>query len=278
MTRKEEIKMTTTTETTIEIAPKPRFERRLPQPYYVVVDDWLEKLGEKSYLLWFKLLTKVDRTEGDKMTVKYTQAKLAKSLGMSKPTLVKLLKPLYEYGFILYKEWQAPNGNIAENIVVFEAPNNVEGNLSRPLEKVRDWEKRTEEKFDFTKKGGRKKQEVKEEANVDIDTDIEVKDEVETEIELDEKVKLTIDLNENKLVKNEVNLHKLKEWASSTKEPVDTVVKVVRNMANYPEPIKAMKTFINGGIKKINEAKEAEAKKAEYVPNIVMMNWLEEQA
>jgi len=193
---------------------------------------------------------------------------------MSKPTLVKLLKPLYEYGFILYKEWQAPNGNIAENIIVYEAPNNDRTNLMLPLVKVRDWEKRTEEKFDFTKKGGRPKKETKEEVNVNVDTNIEV----ETEIELDEKVKLTIDLNENKLVKNEVNLHKLKEWASSTKEPVDTVVKVIRNMANYPEPIKAMKTFINGGIKKINEAKEAEARKAEYVPNIVMMNWLEEQA
>jgi hypothetical protein len=281
MTRIEELKMTKTVETTIEIAPKPRFERRLPQPYYVVVDDWLEKLGEKSYLLWFKLLTKVDRTDGDKMTVKYTQNKLAKSLGMSKPTLVKLLKPLYEYGFIVYKEWQAPNGNIAENIVVFEAPNNVEGNLSRPLEKVRDWEKRTVEKFDFTKKGGRKKKEVSIESNTDtstkVDTKEEVKPEVSTEVELDEAVALTIDLNENKLTKNEVDIKKLKEWASSTKEPVDIVKQVIKNMANYDEPIKAMKTFINRGIKMIKEAKAEEERKANYVPSIPMFNWLEEQ-
>jgi DNA-binding Lrp family transcriptional regulator len=268
--------MTTTTETTIQLGKKPRHQLRLPQPYFVVVDDWLEKLGEKSYLLWFKLLAKVDRTDNEKNTVKYSQAKLAKSLGISKPTLIKLLKSLYEYGFIEYKEWTAPNGNVAENIIVYEAPQNDEENLMRPLVKIRDWENRTNEKFDFTKKGGRPKKEV----DVNVNTDIEVKDEVETKIEnnveLDEKVNLKIDLNEEKLVKNEVNLHKLKEWASTTKEPVDTVIKVIDNMAKYPEPIKAMKAFINGGIRKINEAKEAEAKKAEFVPNIPIVKFWEE--
>jgi len=257
-----------TIETTLQLGKKPRHQLRLPQPYFVVVDDWLEKLGEKSYLLWFKLLAKVDRTDNEKNTVKYSQAKLAKSLGISKPTLIKLLKSLYEYGFIEYKEWTAPNGNVAENIIVYEAPQNDEENLMRPLVKIRDWENRTNEKFDFTKKGGRPKKEV----NVNVDTNIEV----ETNVELDEKVKLKIDLNEDKLVKNEVNLHKLKEWAISTKEPVDTVIKVIDNMAKYPEPIKAMKTFINGGIRKINEAKEAESRKANYVTKIPMFNWLEQ--
>ena len=267
-----------TVETTIQTAPVPRHQRYLPQPYFVVVDDWLEKLGEKSYLLWFKLLTKVDRTDGDKMTVKYTQAKLAKSLGMSKPTLVKLLKPLYEYGFILYKEWQAPNGNIAENIIVYEAPNNDRTNLMLPLVKVRDWEKRTEEKFDFTKKGGRPKKETKEEEEEEVNVNVDTNIEVETKIELNEIVETKIDLCEKKLVKNGIDLHKLKEWASTTKEPVDNVIKVIDNMANYHEPIEAMKAFIKGGLKKIKEAEAVEAKKAEFVPSIPMFNWLEEQA
>jgi hypothetical protein len=49
-------------------------------------------------------------------------------------------------------------------------------------------------------------------------------------------------------------------------------------MANYHEPIEAMKAFIKGGLKKIKEAEAVEAKKAEFVPSIPMFNWLEEQA
>jgi DNA-binding Lrp family transcriptional regulator len=265
-----------TTETTVTKATKQRHQLNLPIMHFVVVDDWFGKIGEKSFTTWLKLLTMVDRKHTDH-TVRYSQQSLAKELGVSRPTLIKHLQPLYEYGFIEYTEYNL-KGKVMQNIVVYEAPLNDDANLLKPLVKVRDWEKRTEEKFDFTKKGGRKKKEVTEEVETNVDVDINVNVEAETKIELNEIVETKIDLCEARLLKNGINLHKLKEWASTTKEPVDRVIKVIDNMANYHEPIEAMKAFIKGGLKKIKEAEAVEAKKAEFVPSIPMFNWLEEQA
>jgi DNA-binding transcriptional ArsR family regulator len=265
------------TTTTISKSTQPRNFQELPPLYFIAMDDWVEKIGEKSFFLYLKLWTQVDRT-GEEHCIKTRTSLLLKKLGMSKATYYRLIKPLYEYGLIDLVEYEDSKnkGSKPVNIVVHKYPQNEFKRATMPLEKCRDWENRIDENYSYAKQGGRKKKEDQEEVNVNVDVDVNTDIEVETEIELDEKVKLKIDLNEDKLVKNEVNLHKLKEWASSTKEPVDTVIKVIDNMAKYPEPIKAMKAFINGGIRKINEAKEEEARKAEYVPTIPMFNWLEQ--
>ena len=266
------------TTTTISRSKQPRNEQPLPPLHFVVMDDWLEKLGEKSLILYLKLYTHVDRT-GEEHCIRTQTAKLIEKLGLSKSKYYRLLAPLYEYGLIdlvEYEDSKQKGSSKPVNIIVHKYPQNKHALATMPLEKCRDWEKRTEENYSFTKKGGRPKKEVKEEVNVNVDVDTNI--EVETKIELNEIVETKIDLCEKKLVKNGIDLHKLKEWASTTKEPVDNVIKVIDNMANYHEPIEAMKAFIKGGLKKIKEAEAVEAKKAEFVPSIPMFNWLEEQA
>lgn len=268
------------TTTTIERSTQPRNFQELPPLYFVAMDDWIEKIGEKSFMLYLKLYTQVDRT-GEQHVLRTNTKNLIKKLGVSKATYYRLLAPLYEYGLIDLVEHAESNikgQSKPVNIIVHKYPQNEFKRATMPLEKCRDWEKRTEENYSFTKKGGRKKKETTEEVETKVDINVDVEVETKTEIELNEVVETKIDLCEKKLVKNGIDLHKLKEWASTTKEPVDRVIKVIDNMANYHEPIEAMKAFIKGGLKKIKEAEAVEAQKAEFVPSIPMFNWLEEQA
>jgi hypothetical protein len=267
---------------------KPKKSRNrvpLPNLYYIAMDDWVEKLGDKSFMLWLKLHTYMDRTDienPENHAIKTRQSKLIDRLGISKSTFLRLIKPLYEYGLIDLVDYEGSKneGSKPVNIVVFDYPQDIEGKEYAPLEKVRDWSQRVDEKYNFSRKGGRPKKEVSTEDNTNTSTKVETKEEVKPEVKevvLDEAVALTVDMNESKLTKNEVDIKKLKEWASSTKEPVDIVQQVIKNMANYEEPIKAMKTFINRGIKMIKEAQAEAERKANYVPSIPIFDWLNEQ-
>jgi hypothetical protein len=289
----------TETVTTIQKGKKQRHQLRLPQPYFVVVDDWLEKLGEKSYLFWFKLLAKVDRTDEDKDTVKYTQAKLAKSFGISKPTLISYLKSLYEYGFIDYKEWTAPNGNVAQNIIVYEAPMNDEANLSKPLVKIRDWEKRTEDKFDFTKKGGRPKKEekpaqeekpAKEESKEEQQpTPVPVPNSVpKFNANVPEVVKTEFEYFKDTMESNGADLEVVVNWINRNVGIVyeNAICYVLKQLATFPEPVKKTAVFITNAMKTASNfhqpitQKRPEPKQEEvrYSPRRVpFYNWLEER-
>ena len=267
------------TTTTISKSTQPRNFQELPPLYFIAMDDWVEKIGEKSFFLYLKLWTQVDRT-GEEHCIKTQTAKLIKKLGISKAKYYRLLAPLYEYGLIdlvEYEDSKQKGSSKPVNIIVHKYPQNDFKRSTMPLEKCRDWEKRTEENYSFTKKGGRPKKEVKEEVANEVSTKDEVETNVSTEVELNEVVETKIGLCEKKLVKNEVDIKKLKEWASSTKEPVDTVIKVIDKMANYREPIVAMKAFIKGGIEQVNKENEAEARKANFVPSIPFFDWLEQQ-
>lgn len=302
--RKKEIIMTHEhdVETTLELGKKQRHQLRLPQPYYVVVDDWLDKLGEKSYLLWFKLIAKVDRTDDTRDTVKYTQSKLAKSLDISKPTLIKYLKPLYEYGFINYKEYEFENGNVGMNITVFEAPMNDEANLSKPLVKIRDWDKRTEDKFDFTKKGGRpthKKSGVKQPVLV---TDENLPENMATESGPSVEPAQTVDFADNVAPVVVTEFEHFKEGLTANKVDTDIVVNwvnknvetvganemcfVIKQLATYPEPIAKTAVFIDNTVKMasplhspVTQVSETSATiESDEQRNIVpLYNWLEER-
>jgi DNA-binding Lrp family transcriptional regulator len=297
--KKDGFKMTETT-FTIQKAKKPRHQLRLPQPYFVVVDDWLDKLGEKSYLMWFKLLAKVDRTDESKDTVKYTQQKLAKSLGITKPTLITHLKSLYEYGFIDYKEYQFENGNVGENIIVYEAPQNDEANLSKPLEKVREWENRTNEKFDFTKKGGRPKKEVEEQPEeqpqepkkpeqpepVVTDEDISMINALDCQ----EVIKTEYMHFRNMLIENKVDLVVFVKWISKNHSfhSENAVCHVINNLATFPEEIQKTSSFLSTALSKvsafhqpitqkrkpISEVREEVNQRSER--RVPFYNWLEE--
>lgn len=273
----------------------------LPKPYFVVVDDWFGKIGEKSYILWFKLLTKVDRTDNEKNTVKYTQQSLAKSLGISKPTLISQLKPLYEYGFIDYKEYVFENGNIGENIVVYEAPMNDKTNLMRPLEKIRDWEKRTEEKYDFTKRGGRPKKE----EPVKVPDEVLPEKEVYKEEQPKKDTKEITDSLHNMFEEEEIDLVTMREfkhflegmisngadirvllnWIRKNSKTVSTkdMCYIFKQLATYPEPIKKTAVFITNALKTVptfyrpvTDQPPAEEETTEYKRIVPFYNWLED--
>lgn len=266
----------------------------LPKPYFVVVDDWFGKIGEKAYILWFKLLTKVDRTDNEKNTVKYTQQSLAKALGISKPTLISQLKPLYEYGFIDYKEYVFENGNVGENIVVYEAPLNDKTNLMRPLEKIRDWEKRTEEKYDFTKRGGRPKKE----APVEVPEDILPEKEIaaSSEVGTEEEVNFNFNTNVNPVIKSEfehfkesmkdnnVDLGVVIKWVNKNESnlPYPSICYVFKQLATFPEEIKKTSSFITSTLSKVppfyKPVTEPRLVKegAEYKRIVPFYNWLED--
>jgi DNA-binding Lrp family transcriptional regulator len=278
----------TETTFTIQKAKKPRHQLRLPQPYFIVVDDWLEKLGERSYLLWFKLLAKVDRTDETKDTVKYTQQKLAKSLGISKPTLINQLKSLYEYGFIEYKEYVFENGNVGENIVVFEAPMNDDENLLRPLKKVREWENRTNEKFSFTKKGGRPKKEVEEQPEEQPQEPKKPEPKKETPVlDMNEVNPVTYTEYvhfEKHLIANNVDLDVLQSWLKKTNDSVYYVQQcfVIKQLATFPEPIQKTSAFISTTLEKassfhtpVTEKMHEPEKPERNTPRVPFYNWLE---
>lgn len=286
--------MTHEVETGIVLGKKHRHQLRLPQPYYVVVDDWLDKLGEKSYLLWFKLIAKVDRTEGTKDTVKMTQVKLAKSLGMAKTTMINQLKTLYEYGFIDYKEYHFDNGNVGENIIVYEAPMNDEANLSKPLVKIRDWDKRTEDKFDFSKKGGRpKKAEAIEPVVVTDDNLPEAMTVAKAEpVEFADNVAPVV-LTEfahfkEGLTANTVELDVVVNWVNKNVETVgaNEMCYVIKKLATYPEAIQKTAVFIDTTLKMATPAHtpvtqvaipSATVESETSRPVVPFYNWLEER-
>lgn len=141
-----------------------RHELRFPTFRFIVVDDWLKKLGNDSFCLYLELFTMADRTDTDRDVDKLptSMKSLMKRLGVSKPTFYKRVKPLYEYGLIDFIEFEESKlkGQKPINIIVFEAPWNEEENIKKPLVKLRSWEDRTREQFPNAIKGGQKKSEL----------------------------------------------------------------------------------------------------------------------
>ncbi|WP_079524958.1 MULTISPECIES: hypothetical protein [Halobacillus] len=142
---------------------KPRGELRLPQLHFVAMDDWVDKLGEKSFVLWLKLLTHADRRDPERIQdiVPYDIESLAKKhLGMSKAKFYRLIKPLWNYGLVDLIEYEASTRKTQKpvNVIIYEYPQNDYGLAIKPLEKLRDYE--TDYKSSgtkFGKKGGRPK-------------------------------------------------------------------------------------------------------------------------
>ena len=126
----------------------------LPILYYPTVDplnenSWIKDLGPKTFVAWLQLLTLVDRRKtaldvyGNQNTVPRSLEGLAKVLGMSRPTLYKVvIKPLWNYGFIDLVEWtdQKKIGTKAINIIVYPYPQNDKTLENKSLIKVRDYD------------------------------------------------------------------------------------------------------------------------------------------
>lgn len=128
-----------------------REELRLPQLHFVVADDWIEKLGAKSFCYWLKLLSLVDRKDeaidkyGNKSTVPRSFEDLYTNIfKISSPTFyANVVKPLWNYGLIEIAEWEASTkvGTKPKNIIVYEYPRNSFELSVKPLKKYRDYDK-----------------------------------------------------------------------------------------------------------------------------------------
>jgi DNA-binding Lrp family transcriptional regulator len=297
--------MTVQTETTLtKKQTKERKHLGLPYMRYVVVDDWFDKIGEKSFTLWLKLLTKIDRIH-TKDTVRYSQQALAKSLGMSKSTLIRQLQPLYEYGFIEYREYRK-DGKVYQNIDVYEAPQNDETKMLEPLVKVRDWEDRTKEQFPFTKKGGRPKKEATEvqeevaEELAPVEVIEEVQEEIVQAVEEVESVEETVEFKANvhsvvcteykyfetTMEENGADLEVVKSWVNKVSGTVHytKICFVFKQLALFPEPIQKTSVFIVNTLDKAPTVyrpftetfnDKVEPVKEKKAPTIPFFNWLD---
>lgn len=127
---------------TFEYGKKKRAELRLPLQHFIVIDDWLGKLGENAYLGWLKFYTWADRSAPDREAdiIPMGMKKVAERLGCSEPTLYKtIIRPLWNYGLIDIKEvmmHRTPH----KNIIVYEYPQNDPTLATKPLEKIRDYD------------------------------------------------------------------------------------------------------------------------------------------
>lgn len=130
--------------TFVQKGKKKREELRLPVLHFIVADDWLDKL-DKSFNIWLKLHTWVDRTdaERDYDVIPTDLGRLMERLNVSKSKFYRLIKPLWEYGLIDIIEYDQSkrNSQKPKNIVVYEYPFHERERQYIPLEKLRDWEK-----------------------------------------------------------------------------------------------------------------------------------------
>ena len=88
-------------QTFVQQGKKQRSELQLPILHFVVVDDWMPKLG-KGLELWLRLHTLADRSDSNRAfdIIPRSIESLAEYLGMSKSTLYRQLQPLWEFGLI----------------------------------------------------------------------------------------------------------------------------------------------------------------------------------
>ncbi|MFR7272433.1 hypothetical protein ACLVL5_06015 [Streptococcus pneumoniae] len=274
---------------TIEKGKTPRKGLRLPTLHFIVADDWIDKLGEKSFTLWLRLLTKVDRTDDRKDTVKYSQHGLAKALGMSYTKLLRLLQPLYEYGLIDYIQYKPTEKSQAcENVVVYEYPQNNPDLDKEPLELCRKWENRTEEKYSFTKKGGRPKKDVVALPEIPDDFFPEVTPEPALSTEpvstlnedVPEVVKSEFDHFKSGMESNGVDLGVVTSWVHNNLAIVgqNEMCFVFQKLATYPEQIRKTAVFIEGALEKASSFHRpvTTPKEEVYERKVPFYNWLEE--
>ncbi|MGF9741567.1 hypothetical protein ABEX38_29810 [Priestia megaterium] len=244
---------------------KTREQLNLPVMSYIVCDDWMDKLGEKSFCFWLKLHTMVDRTnEFEKVPT--SQSRLAERQGIARTTLHRYLAPLFEYGlidYVVYEEYHN-DGTKPVNIVVYDYPFNDETKMRKPLEKVRNWKDRTSTEYQHSLQGGKQKQ----------DAAVEKIEEEKPSVKFEEAIEIKLDFRNVQLEKNEVNMTHLKEWIQKTKESTEVVLGVIDKLALYKDKIDSTKAFIKSSTKIVKD--ELKVKKNIEASSIPMFNWLEQ--
>lgn len=153
----------------------PRNELELPTLHFVVVDQWLEVIGEKALISWLKMYSWADRDlktkeETDvnlwdqaKIPTSFTQ--LMKKLGVSRKSFYNnVIRPLWNVGLIDIEEYELSEnkGQKPMNIIVYKYPQNNIKLAHEPLKEIRNYDKDYHSKAKtFAKKGGRPKKSAK---------------------------------------------------------------------------------------------------------------------
>lgn len=136
---------------TFRQAEIPREELELPRLHFVVMDNWIDVIGEKALFAWLKMYTWGDRSGAkenpnlwNESVVPKSLTKVMKSLGVGRTTFYnQIIKPLWNFGLIDLVEYEDSEnkGTKPINIVVYKYPQNRYELSVKPLEKVRDYDK-----------------------------------------------------------------------------------------------------------------------------------------
>jgi hypothetical protein len=127
-----------------------RAELELPRLHFIVMDQWIDVIGEKAFFAWLKFYTYCDRTNVQDGQDKWREAKiptsfskLIKKLGVGNDTFYKkIITPLYNVGLIDIEEYgdSLQKGTKPMNIIVYKYPQNRKELEHAPLEVIRDYE------------------------------------------------------------------------------------------------------------------------------------------
>lgn len=244
-------------ESFVQKGKKPREELRLPQLHYVVVDDWINKLGEKTFCHWLKLLSLVNRKEeaeeiyGNKSTVPRSLEDLYTNIfEMSKSTFFRtVIHPLWNFGLIDIVEWSnsKKNGTKPKNIIVYEYPQNSYELAVKPLVKCRDYQKEyTSNSAIFGRSGAKLR---KEESELKKQEDEDESNRFKNET-LDENSDKDKNVDKSNRFKNEtLTVSKMKPYTVSKMKPIN----YSNTLVNYSNTLVNEKNLsIEDEIKKLN--------------------------
>ncbi|WP_324658913.1 hypothetical protein [Bacillus cereus] len=224
---------------------------------------------------------------------------------MSKSTYLRLIKPLYEYGLVDLIEYEDSKnkGSKPINIIVHRYPQNSYPLSVMPLEKCRDWEQRVDEKYNFSKKGGRpKKQDASDSMEVvEVNEDDLPKGMQELPKEEPKPVKKAkvVEFNENvnplvvsdfeywkvKMIENKVDLNVVIKWVNKNVDtvPHDQMCYVIKQLATYSEDIHKTGAFISTTMKlvptfysPVTAPAEPVTEEPKFESKVPFYNWLEE--
>lgn len=149
-----------------------RNQLELPTLHFIVMDQWIDVIGDKALLAWLKMYTWCDRSsqkennqvnlwEQAKIPTSYN--KVIKKLGVGRDTFYnKILKPLWNVGLIDIEEYgeSEANGNKPMNIIVYKYPQNNKALAFEKLTLIRNYDEDYHSQAKtFANQGGRPKKE-----------------------------------------------------------------------------------------------------------------------
>ncbi|MEB6550205.1 hypothetical protein MXL46_14005 [Heyndrickxia sporothermodurans] len=152
---------------TFQKGKTPRNELELPTLHFVVVDNWLETIGDKALISWLKMYSWCKRDEEseynlwEQAKIPTSMNKIIKKLGVGRDTFYnKILKPLWNVGLIDIEEYEDSDnqGLKPMNIIVYKYPQNDINLKHQPIKEIRNYDTDYQSiAKQFTHKGGRPK-------------------------------------------------------------------------------------------------------------------------